>query len=58
MGRLTLWCGTCSAEDHQDTRFYEPRISELQRSRQQVGDATGRFSASETTAKATTTAAG
>src|SRR6266699_5966394 len=24
MGHLTLWCGTCSAEDHRDTRFYEP----------------------------------
>src|SRR5258708_40082488 len=24
MGHLTLWCGTCSAEDHLDTRFYEP----------------------------------
>ena len=24
MGYVTLWCGTCSAEDHRDTRFYEP----------------------------------
>ena len=24
MGHLTLWCGTCSTEDHRDTRFYEP----------------------------------
>jgi hypothetical protein len=24
MGHLTLWCGTCSAEDHGDARFYEP----------------------------------
>ncbi len=24
MGHLMLWCGTCSAEDHRDTRFYEP----------------------------------
>ena len=24
MDHLTLWCGTCSAEDHRDTRFYEP----------------------------------
>ena len=24
MGHLTLWCGRCSAEDHRDTRFYEP----------------------------------
>ena len=24
MGHVTLWCGTCSAEDHRDTRFYEP----------------------------------
>jgi hypothetical protein len=24
MSHLTLWCGTCSAEDHRDTRFYEP----------------------------------
>jgi hypothetical protein len=23
MGHLTLWCRTCSAEDHRDTRFYE-----------------------------------
>jgi len=23
-GHHTLWCGTCSAEDHRDTRFYEP----------------------------------
>jgi hypothetical protein len=24
MGHLTLWCGTCSVEDHWDTSFYEP----------------------------------
>jgi hypothetical protein len=24
MGHLTLWCGTCSDQDHRDTRFYEP----------------------------------
>ena len=24
MGHLTLRCGACSAEDHRDTRFYEP----------------------------------
>ncbi len=24
MGHVTPWCGTCSAEDHRDTRFYEP----------------------------------
>jgi hypothetical protein len=24
MGHVTLWCGTCSDEDHRDTRFYEP----------------------------------
>lgn len=24
MGHVTLWCGACSAEDHRDTRFYEP----------------------------------
>ena len=24
MGHVTLWCGTCSAGDHRDTRFYEP----------------------------------
>ena len=24
MGHVTLWCGTCSAEDYRDTRFYEP----------------------------------
>jgi hypothetical protein len=24
MGHLILWCGTCSAEDHRDARFYEP----------------------------------
>jgi hypothetical protein len=24
MGHMTVWCGTCSAEDHRDTRFYEP----------------------------------
>jgi hypothetical protein len=23
-GHLTLWCGTCSAQDHRDTRFCEP----------------------------------
>ncbi len=26
-GHLTLWCGTCNAEDHRDTRFYEPTTS-------------------------------
>ncbi len=30
MGHLTLWCGTCSAEDHRDTRFYEPATSGAQ----------------------------
>jgi hypothetical protein len=25
MGYLTLWYGTCSAEDHRDTIFYEPQ---------------------------------
>src|SRR5260370_3769194 len=24
MGHVTLWCGTCSEQDHRDTRFYEP----------------------------------
>jgi hypothetical protein len=24
MGHMTLWCGTCSDQDHRDTRFYEP----------------------------------
>jgi hypothetical protein len=24
MGHVTLWCGTCSDQDHRDTRFYEP----------------------------------
>ena len=24
MGHVTLWCEACSAEDHRDTRFYEP----------------------------------
>jgi hypothetical protein len=24
MGHLTLWCGTCSAEDHRGTMLYEP----------------------------------
>src|SRR5580704_16225412 len=24
MGPMALWCGTCSAQDHRDTRFYEP----------------------------------
>jgi len=24
MGHVTLWRGACSAEDHRDTRFYEP----------------------------------
>jgi len=54
MGHLTLWCGTCSAEDHRDTRFYEPPASSrVQRSGQRLDDATGCFSASETTARAT-----
>jgi hypothetical protein len=59
MGHLTLWCGTCSAEDHRDTRFYEPphQVS-------YSGPVSGwmtrpdGFSASETTARATATAAG
>ena len=59
MGHLTLWCGTCSAEDPRDTRFYEPP--------HQVGyggPVSGWmmqpdvFSASDTTARATATAAG
>lgn len=24
LGHMTVWCGTCSAEAHRDTRFYEP----------------------------------
>jgi len=24
LGHLTLWCGTCSAEDYRGTMFYEP----------------------------------
>jgi hypothetical protein len=24
LGHMTLWCGTCSAEDRRDSRFYEP----------------------------------
>ena len=24
MGHLTLCCGTCSDQDHRDTRFYQP----------------------------------
>jgi len=24
MGHVTLWCGTCSEQDHRDARFYEP----------------------------------
>jgi hypothetical protein len=24
MGHMTLWCETCSDQDHRDTRFYEP----------------------------------
>ena len=24
MGHVTLWCGTCSDQDHRDTVFYEP----------------------------------
>ena len=24
LGHMTVWCGTCSAEDHRDTTFYEP----------------------------------
>jgi len=27
MGHLTLWCGTCSADDYRETRFYEPQVS-------------------------------
>jgi hypothetical protein len=24
MGHMTVWCGTCSAEDHRDATYYEP----------------------------------
>jgi hypothetical protein len=24
LGHMTVWCGTCSAEDHRDVTFYEP----------------------------------
>ena len=24
MGHVTLWCETCSDQDHRDTTFYEP----------------------------------
>jgi hypothetical protein len=23
-GHMTVWCGTCSSEDHRDTTFYQP----------------------------------
>ena len=59
LGHMTLWCGTCSAEDHRDSRFYEPPHQVGgDRSRQRLGDAAGRLSASGTTARATATATG
>ena len=30
MGYMTLWCGTCSAQDHRDTLFYEPPLDRAQ----------------------------
>jgi hypothetical protein len=24
LGHMTVWCGTCNAEDRRDTTFYEP----------------------------------
>jgi hypothetical protein len=54
LGHMTLWCGTCSAEDRRDSRFFEPAAA--------VPSAAGRHgrpsSASATTAKATATAPG
>src|SRR6266568_3208583 len=58
MGHITLWCGACSAEDHRDTVFYEPPHElghdDLPRGWMTRPDA---LSASETTARATATAA-
>ncbi len=48
MGRVTLWCGMCSDQDHRDTVFYEPPHD--------LEDAAGRLSASDTTARATANA--
>jgi hypothetical protein len=58
MGHATLWCATCSAEDHRDTRFYEPS-HEVGHNRPLSGWATrpDALSASDTTASATATAA-
>jgi hypothetical protein len=56
---LLLWCRACSVEEppgHPVLRI--AASSQLQRSSQRMDDATGRFSASETTARATATAAG
>jgi hypothetical protein len=59
MGHLTLWCGTCSTEDHRGYPVLRTGASgQLQRSGQRVDDATGCLSTSETTARATATAAG
>jgi hypothetical protein len=59
MGHVTLWCGTCSEQDHRDTRFYEPAArGRPQPSAQRLGDAAGHLSASDTTARATATVAG
>ena len=55
MGHVTLWCGTYSAENHRNTRFYERPPQQV---RPQLDDAAGRLSASETTARATVTATG
>jgi hypothetical protein len=59
MGHLRLWCGTCSAEDQRNTRFYErPHQVGYGGPGQRMDDATGRFSGSDTTTKTTATAAG
>ena len=57
MGHVTLWCGTCRAEDHRDSRVLRATApGRPQPSAQRLGDAAGRLSASDTAARAMVTA--
>lgn len=57
MGHLVLWCGTCSAEDHRDSTFYEPPHDTGHRPLSGWATRPNAL-ASDTTARATVRAAG
>ena len=56
MGHLTLWCGTCTDQDHRDTGSTSPAPGRPHPPARRLGDTAGHLSASDTTARATATA--